>query len=200
MDHEVEKTELSAEVNETSAASPTEQNSPRGLIALLIAIAVIGLALALVFGRSFRPAAAAAPAASVPVADPAPHVEQPEARQAITLDTPVGTLVYPEEWGALVTATDVSANGTYAVQLSGEANGEQVPLFTLSVGSDGQGYLLGTAPDASGAQQEIRLDIRALEQEPGWDEDTFLRLNTEQACVNDLIEQINALEGFVPGE
>ena len=186
------------ETNTTPDATPAERNGTRGLIALLIAIAVIGLALALVFGRSFRPAAA--PASSGTAADPAPHVEQPETRQAITLDTPVGTLVYPEEWGALVTATDVSANGTYAVQLSGEANGEPVPLFTLYVGADGQGYLLGTAPDENGGLQELRLDIRALEQEPGWDEETFLRLNTEQACVNDLIEQIHELDGFLPAE
>ena len=169
----------------------------RGLIALLVAIAVIGLALAFVFGRGFQPTAAAQPGA---MADPAPQADLPDERQAVAVDTPVGSFVYPGEWGALITVEDVSANGTFANCFYGEAGGEPVQLFTLSVGSDGQGYLLGTAPDANGAQQEIRLDITALEQDPGWTDEEFLTLNTEQACVNDLIEQINALDGFVPAE
>lgn len=175
----------------------TTAQGTRGLIALLLAIAVIGLALTFVFARGFHPAAPAQPDVT---ADPAPQADLPEERQAIAVDTPVGSFVYPEEWGALVTTEDASTEGTYGISFFGEAGGEQVPLFTLAVGPDGQGYLLGTAPDVSGAQQEIRLDIRALEQDPGWTDEEFLQLNTEQACVNDLIEQIHELDGFLPAE
>ena len=59
------------------------------------------------------------------------------------------------------------------------------------VSADGQ--------DASGAQTAIWLDIHEIPKDAAWTADEYAHINALQSFVNDLIEQINHLEGFQGG-
>ena len=44
--------------------------------------------------------------------------------------------------------------------------------------------------------QELWLNIGVIEPESSWTEDQVYQINSMQGCVNDLIEQLRALDGF----
>ena len=44
--------------------------------------------------------------------------------------------------------------------------------------------------------QELWLNIGVIEPESSWTEDQVSQINSMQSCVNDLIEQLRALDGF----
>ena len=52
---------------------------------------------------------------------------------------------------------------------------------------------------ASGAQTAIWLDIHEIPKDAAWTADEYAHINALQSFVNDLIEQINHLEGFQGG-
>lgn len=112
------------------------------------------------------------------------------------LETPVGTLLFPEELAKDVFAKDVSRDGRYAVSLYGIVGKEEVLLFTLSVGEGGEGYEIGSAPGTGGTQQAVFLDISSIEAKNGWTQAEAERVTMLQSCVNELIAQINQLDGF----
>jgi len=121
---------------------------------------------------------------------------QDMAPKKLEIETPVGTLLFPEEWAGEVQTKDTSADGQYAVSFYGTVNGEDVLLFELSVGTKEGGYQLGNAPDADGNMQPVWLNIKEIETKPEWSAEDTTRINTLQECVNDLIDQLNHMDGF----
>lgn len=115
------------------------------------------------------------------------------------ITTPVGKLVYPEEWIDYVQIEDSSSDKGYSACFYATAGEEKVVLFKMYIGSGNSGYLIGSAPDADGNMQEIRFDIKELEAAPSWTDEDTDRLNLMQSCVNDLIDQLHQLEGFRDG-
>lgn len=110
--------------------------------------------------------------------------------------TPVGTLTFPTEWAGRVWTEDASSGDLYSEKFYGSVGKDEVLLFELSVGTGGVGYRLGSAPDENGAMQELWLNIGVIEPESSWTEDQVSQINIMQGCVNDLIEQLRALDGF----
>lgn len=158
---------------------------------VITVIAVIALAvLVVVLVRGHKPADTLTPLQS---AEPIPVSADAK------LSTPVGELVLPQELAAVCRIADVSADGQYAVRVSAPVGTDDVLLFVLSVGENGSGYALGSAPDASGAQTAIWLDIHEIPKDAAWTADEYAHINALQSFVNDLIEQINHLEGFQGG-
>ena len=111
-------------------------------------------------------------------------------------ETPVGTLIFPEAWAGAVQMKDTSADGQYAVSFYGTVGGEDVLLFELSVGAKEGDYQLGSAPDAAGNMQSVWLNIKEIEAKPEWSAEETTQINTMQECVNDLIDQLNQMDGF----
>ena len=112
------------------------------------------------------------------------------------IETPVGVLTFPAEWADRVWTEDASSGDRYSEGFYGSAGRDEVLLFELSVGADGVGYRLGSAPDKNGTMQELWLNISEIEPKSAWTEQQISQINTMQGCVNDLIEQIRALDGF----
>ena len=103
-----------------------------------------------------------------------------------------------EEWAGDVQTKDTSADGTYAMSFYGTVNGADVLLFEIAIGAAEGGYQLGSAPDADGNMQSVWLNISEIKAEPEWSEADTARINTLQECVNDLIYQLQQLDGFQP--
>lgn len=127
----------------------------------------------------------------------APAVETPE---PLLVKTPVGELAFPGEFSDQVRMEEASSDAYHLVRFYGEAAGNPVILFELAFGGDEGVYAVGTAPDASGNQVPIWLNVQALERGDDWTDEETEQMNLLQSCVNDLLEQINALDGFVPAE
>lgn len=123
---------------------------------------------------------------------------QNETPKKLEIETPVGTLTFPEEWAGDVQTKDTSTDGTYAMSFYGTVNGADVLLFEIAIGAAEGGYQLGSAPDADGNMQSVWLNISEIKAEPEWSEADTARINTLQECVNDLIDQLNHMDGFQP--
>ena len=112
------------------------------------------------------------------------------------IQTPVGVLTFPAEWADRVWTEDASSGDQYTEKFYGSVGNDKVLLFELSVGSNGIGYQIGNAPDEEGALQAVWLNISEIETKSAWTEQQISQINLMQGCVNDLIEQIRALDGF----
>lgn len=129
--------------------------------------------------------------------DPSGQQNTPaDSAKKLELETPVGTLTFPEEWAGDVQAKDTSADGTYAMSFYGTVNGADVLLFEIAIGAAEGGYQLGSAPDADGNMQSVWLNIKEIEAKPEWSAEETTQINTMQECVNDLIDQLNQMDGF----
>lgn len=112
------------------------------------------------------------------------------------ITTPVGQLRFPSELAQYVEAEESTSGAQYTAVFYGTVGKDRVLLFAVSVGPDGTGYQLGSAPDQSGTRQQIWLDITPLEADSAWTSEQTDLANTLQSCVNDLIEQLYAVKGF----
>lgn len=112
------------------------------------------------------------------------------------IQTPVGVLTFPAEWADRVWTEDASSGDQYTEKFYGSVGNDKVLLFELSVGANGIGYQIGNAPDEEGALQAVWLNISEIEPKSAWTEQQISQVNLMQGCVNDLIEQIRALDGF----
>lgn len=109
---------------------------------------------------------------------------------------PVGALLMPEEWKSDIQIVENTDKTPYTLRAYGSVGDEQILLFELFVGEQGEGYHLGSAPDTDGVLQDIWLNIQSLQPKDSWTEEDTARLNTLQSCVNDLVSQLYALKGF----
>lgn len=158
----------------------------RCLLAALLALLLIVLA-----GCGSKAAPEAEGSAVAPAAEtPAP----------LAVKTPVGELAFPGELSDQVRMEEASSEAYHLVRFYGEAAGTPVILFELAFGGDQGDYAVGTAPDASGNPVPIWLNVQALERGADWTDEEAEQMNLLQSCVNDLLEQIYALPGFVKGE
>lgn len=66
----------------------------------------------------------------------------------------------------------------------------------LSVGSQSNGYLLGTYTDEKGKEQSVWLNINEITPDSSWSQDEIDEINKTQSCVNELIDQLNQIDGF----
>ena len=123
--------------------------------------------------------------------------EEDEGGSKIT--TPVGDLTIPKELTESAQMEDTSKDGQYAVSFYGMVGTDKVLLFEISVGTDGEGYKLGSATGTDGNENNIWLNISEIERKSTWSDDGFARLNELQSYVNELIDQISQLDGFHGG-
>lgn len=110
--------------------------------------------------------------------------------------TPVGKLTYPEEWAESVKVEEKTSGGTYSAKFVGSVGKDKVVLFEVVVGENGSGYQIGTLPDDEGNAQRVWINISTIEAKSSWSEEDISNINLMQSCVNDIIEQINSIDGF----
>lgn len=66
----------------------------------------------------------------------------------------------------------------------------------LSVGSQSNGYRLSTYTDEKGKEQSVWLNINEITPDSSWSQDEIDEINKTQSCVNELIDQLNQIDGF----
>jgi len=175
-------------MEEQTKQQPAVKKSKGLLWKLIMAVAAVAVVVLIVVvqGR-----------ANAPAADPS---DQPQTGTLADTEgrfqTPVGELTFPIEWADQVTLQANQDDGAYTGAFYGKVGTQQVLLFRLLIGGQGTGYELGSAPNGQNQLQSVWLDISQIEADPAWTEEQTKEINTVQACVNDLIDQINELPGF----
>ncbi len=70
----------------------------------------------------------------------------------------------------------------------------------LSVGSQSNRYRLGTYTDEKGKEQSVWLNINEITPDSSWSQDEIDEINKTQSFVNELIDQLNQIDGFKAGK
>lgn len=112
------------------------------------------------------------------------------------ISTPLGNLKLSGEWAESVETKDTSSGGEFALSFYGKVKSKDVFLFELSVGSQSNGYQLGTYKDEKGKEQSVWLNINEITPDSSWSQDEIDKINKTQSCVNDLIDQLHQINGF----
>lgn len=112
------------------------------------------------------------------------------------ISTPLGNLTLSDEWAESVETKDTSSADRDAVSFYGKVKSKDVFLFELSFGSQGDGYKLGTYTDKKGNEQSVWLKINEITPDSSWSQDEIDEINKTQSCVNELIDQLNRIDGF----
>ena len=129
--------------------------------------------------------------------EPAPQPESPTPTSNVDkLSTPIGEIKLPQELANSCRLQDTSEDGRYSASFYKTVGTEEILLFELIIGENGNGYTLGSAPNASGEQAAVWLNIHEIEKKADWTNEEYSSLNKLQSYVNDLIEQITSLAGF----
>ena len=112
------------------------------------------------------------------------------------ISTPLGELKLSGEWAETVETKDTSSGGEFALSFYSKVKSKDVFLFELSVGSQSNGYQLGTYTDGKGKEQSVWLNINEITPDSSWSQDKIDEINKTQSCVNELIDQLNQIDGF----
>ena len=123
-----------------------------------------------------------------------------ETVKGIDVSTPIGELEYPLGDYENVTMEESSENGLSVVRFLSEVQGEKVLLFEILFGAGGSGYNIGAVPDKDGTLQEVWLNIEEIEPRDNWSEEETAEVNRQQELVNDLLDQIYSLPGYIRNE
>ena len=112
------------------------------------------------------------------------------------ITTPLGNLKLSGEWVETVETKDTSSDGEFSLSFYSKVKSKEVFLFELSVGSQSNGYQLGTYTDEKGKEQSVWLNINEITPDSSWSQDEIDEINKTQSCVNELIDQLNQIDGF----
>ena len=91
---------------------------------------------------------------------------------------------------------NTSTGGEFSLSFYSKIKSKEVFLFELSVGSQSNGYRLGTYTDEKGKEQSVWLNINEITPDSSWSQDEIDEINKTQSCVNELIDQLNQIDGF----
>lgn len=120
----------------------------------------------------------------------------PQDTSLAAISTPVGNFTLPAEVLQQIDIEEKTDYDCYHAGFYGSVGDKRVLLFELTVGNSEGDYLLGSAPDKHGKMCVIRLNISEIDADPSWSDGDIEQLNLMQSCVNDIIDQLNNLEGF----
>lgn len=113
------------------------------------------------------------------------------------ISTMLGELEFPAEWAECIRVSDESTNEMNSIGVYGTAEEKEALLFTINFGAGEEGFLFGSAPDAQGKMTEVRIVIEDFVGDETWSDTAVEQIVNMQSRVNDIIEQIYALPGFV---
>lgn len=121
--------------------------------------------------------------------------EENKDNQDKTFETPIGTLVWPKEWGSSVTLDKNISGDSGTIDFYGSIANQKVKLFSLEFNNSENGYLLGSF-NKNGKLITVNLNIQEITKQESWSDDDLQKVENQQYGVNDLIDQINHIEGF----
>lgn len=122
--------------------------------------------------------------------------EEPE-EHGYPISTILGEFEFPAEWSDCIRVEDDSTEDVNSVSVYGTAKGKEALLFTIYLGSIDEGFLFGSVPDEQGKMIEVRIAIEDFVGDETWSDTAVEQIVNMQSRVNDIIEQLYALPGFV---
>lgn len=109
----------------------------------------------------------------------------------IVIDTGYGSLYFPEQWRELLKTERKTLESSVIIDFNAVVNGTTYPLFTVTVGDDGEGSSVGVLTDKNGTTRNVYMKLIPLDMDASLSEGEQNRLYAIQEDVNYLIDNLD---------
>lgn len=135
--------------------------------------------------------------------DVAPDVFEEEALESVMADgieisTPIGNFYYSKAWEEYAEIKYISDGQSFTAVIQATIGNYRADIMAIHLDNDQDGNIIGSAPDADGNRRKICLELYEIDTGSGLSQSEFDTLYAMQEGVNQIIEQIMQLYGYVP--
>ena len=157
-----------------------KETNKKTYIAIIVVLAVaLAAALAYIIASQL-------PGRNAEKPDKPAGTESAQPGQTFGIETEYGFLPYPEQWKDHLKADKRMEGENLVVDLSTEAEGNTIPLFTVTIGEIDDAPV-GTLTDPNGKVRTVYLTVHDLPDLSSYDEETQDRIFAMQEALNDMI-------------
>lgn len=116
----------------------------------------------------------------------------------VEITTPIGDLHYPETWKDYAEVSYSSDDTGFNAVIKADIGDHRVDILAIHIGDDTEGVVIGSAPDSEGNQVKVSLELYDIDTDTGWSQSEIDTVYAMQEGINQLVEQIEQLYGYVP--
>lgn len=118
--------------------------------------------------------------------------------EGVEITTPIGDLHYPEMWKDYAEVSYSSDDTGFNAVIKADIGDHSADILAIHIGDDTEGVVIGSAPDLEGNQVKISLELYDIDTDTGWSQSEIDTVYAMQEGINQLVEQIEQLYGYVP--
>lgn len=116
----------------------------------------------------------------------------------IVISTPIGELYYSKAWEEYTEVRSSSDETHFTAVIHANIGNHSLDILAIHMCDEADGMLVGSVPDSEGNQTKVFLEIYEIDANDGWSQSEIDTVYAIQESVNQLVEQITQLYGYVP--
>lgn len=132
-----------------------------------------------------------------------PVVFEEEALESIMADgivisTPIGELYYSKVWEEYTEVKYNSDERNFTATIQANIGNHKSDILAIHLCDEADGMIIGTVPDSEGNQIKVFLELYEIDTSNDWSQAEIDTVYAMQEGINQIIEQISQLYGYVP--
>lgn len=132
-----------------------------------------------------------------------PVVFEEEALESIMADgivisTPIGELYYSKMWEEYTEVKYNSDERNFTATIQANIGNHKSDILAIHLCDEADGMIIGTVPDSDGNQTKVFLELYEIDTSNDWSQTEIDTVYAMQEGINQIIEQITQLYGYVP--
>lgn len=116
----------------------------------------------------------------------------------IEISTPIGELYYSKVWREHIEIEYSSDDQMFTAVIQATIGDNKADILAIHIGNNASGTMIGSISDSDGNQTNIYLEVCEINEDNGWSQSEIDIAYAMQEGVNQIIEQITQLYGYVP--
>lgn len=116
----------------------------------------------------------------------------------VVISTPIGELYYSKAWEEYTEVKCSSDETHFTAVIHANIGNHSMDILAIHLCDEADGMTVGSVPDSDGNQTKVFLEIYEIDTDNGWSQSEIDTVYAMQESVNQLVEQIKQLYGYVP--
>lgn len=116
----------------------------------------------------------------------------------IAISTPIGELYYSKVWAEYTEVKYSSDEKNFTAVIQATIGEHKVDILAIHLSDESDGVEIGSVPDSDGNQRKVYLELYEVDTDNGWSQSEIDTVYAMQEGINQLIEQVTQLYGFIP--
>lgn len=116
----------------------------------------------------------------------------------IVISTPIGELYYSKVWEEYTEVKYNSDERNFTATIQANIGNHKSDILAIHLCDEADGMIIGTVPDSEGNQIKVFLELYEIDTSNDWSQAEIDTVYAMQEGINQIIEQISQLYGYVP--